>query len=47
VFARYPYLHSSAFERRMLFDRGKERRAAPLNVRDFPCECASAAVQGA
>jgi hypothetical protein len=25
VFARYPYLHSSAFERRMLFRRGGER----------------------
>jgi N-acyl-L-homoserine lactone synthetase len=41
VFARYPYLHSSAFERRMLFDRGNERSAAPLNVREFPCERAS------
>jgi N-acyl-L-homoserine lactone synthetase len=38
VFARYPYLHSSAFERRMLFDRGNERSSAPLNVREFPCE---------
>jgi N-acyl-L-homoserine lactone synthetase len=42
VFARYPYLHSSAFERRMLFDRGNELGSAPLNVREFPCECASA-----
>jgi N-acyl-L-homoserine lactone synthetase len=42
VFARYPYLHSSAFERRMLFDRGNEHGSAPLNVREFPCERASA-----
>ena len=41
VFARYPYLHSSVFERRMLFDRGSARGAAPLSVRDFPSERAS------
>ena len=41
VFARYPYLHSSAFERRMLFDRGNERGAAPRNERELPCERAS------
>ncbi|MEA2921967.1 MAG: hypothetical protein QOF07_1930 [Bradyrhizobium sp.] len=28
VFARYPYLHSSAFERRMLFERRGERHSA-------------------
>src|ERR1700712_3844292 len=41
VFARYPYLHSSAFERRMLFGRGQERTSAPLHLREFPCERAS------
>lgn len=33
VFARYPYLHSSAFERRMLFQRNGERHAPASNVR--------------
>ena len=28
VLARYPFLRSSAFERRMLFDRGGERPAS-------------------
>jgi hypothetical protein len=27
VFVRYPYLHSSAFERRMLFQRSGERHS--------------------
>ena len=42
VFARYPYLHSSAFERRMLFGRDNERGAATVHMREFPCELASA-----
>lgn len=29
VLARYPFLHSSAFERRMLFERGGERDSSP------------------
>jgi N-acyl-L-homoserine lactone synthetase len=32
VFARYPYLHSSAFERRMLFQGSNERHMTPSNV---------------
>jgi hypothetical protein len=32
VFARYPYLHSSAFERRMLFGRSNERHMTPSDV---------------
>jgi hypothetical protein len=32
VFARYPYLHSSAFERRMLFQRRHDRNATPADV---------------
>jgi hypothetical protein len=41
VFARYPYLHSSAFERRMLFGRGSEGSSVPQNERELPCERAS------
>lgn len=41
VFARYPYLHSSAFERRMLFDHGSERRLATANARELPGDRAS------
>ena len=41
VFARYPYLHSSAFERRMLFERGSEGSSVPQNERELPCERAS------
>lgn len=32
VLARYPFLRSSAFERRMLFDRASQRQAAPKPV---------------
>jgi hypothetical protein len=32
VFARYPFLHSSAFERRMLFERDGQRRSSPPAV---------------
>jgi N-acyl-L-homoserine lactone synthetase len=40
VFARYPYLHSSVFERRMLFERGNEARGVP----EQPRQCASVGV---
>lgn len=42
VFARYPYLHSSAFERRMLFEHGSERRSATKHAHELPGERASA-----
>lgn len=42
VFARYPFLHSSAFERRMLFQRSHERHAPPSEV-VLPCERTSIA----
>jgi hypothetical protein len=32
VLARYPFLRSSAFERRMLFQRPSERRSSPAVV---------------
>ena len=38
VFARYPYLHSSAFERRMLFQRGSERQSPSANAMVTPFE---------
>jgi hypothetical protein len=40
VFERYPYLRSSYFERRMLFQRSGERGAA-LNLSERVCACAS------
>lgn len=40
VFARYPYLHSSAFERRMLFEQDRE----PPQACELPRERPSAAV---
>ncbi|WP_375412321.1 hypothetical protein [uncultured Bradyrhizobium sp.] len=40
VFARYPYLHSSAFERRMLFGRGNEPQGQ--TGCELPCERAVA-----
>jgi hypothetical protein len=40
VFERYPYLRSSYFERRMLFQRSGERSAA-LNLSQVSCGCAS------
>jgi hypothetical protein len=30
--ARFPIMRSNAFERRMLFDRGSQRKAAPRPV---------------
>ena len=38
VFARYPYLHSSAFERRMLFQRSNERHTMPSDTVVSPFE---------
>jgi N-acyl-L-homoserine lactone synthetase len=38
VFARYPYLHSSAFERRMLFERGSERHSRSADAMVTPFE---------
>jgi hypothetical protein len=39
VFARYPYLRSTYFERRMLFERASERMASQvMNVPEFPFE---------
>lgn len=39
VFARYPYLRSTYFERRMLFERSSDRLASPvMNVPEFPFE---------
>lgn len=38
VLVRYPYLHSSAFERRMLFERGGERRPMSAGRRASPLE---------
>jgi N-acyl amino acid synthase FeeM len=35
VFARYPYLHSTLFERRMLFERGADK--VPGALPEFPC----------
>ena len=39
VFARYPFMRSTAFERRMLFERGGERQSRPLAwppIREWP-----------
>jgi hypothetical protein len=38
VFARYPFLHSSAFERRMLFERRGERRSSLSGATVTPFE---------
>ena len=32
VFERYPMMRSTAFERRMLFERGGEHRSSPADV---------------
>jgi N-acyl-L-homoserine lactone synthetase len=40
VFERYPYLRSSYFERRMLFQRRSGHNLAQ-GMSGFPCECAS------
>jgi hypothetical protein len=36
VFARYPFLRSSYFERRMLFERDSERLSPVVNLPPFP-----------
>jgi hypothetical protein len=41
VFSRYPFLRSSYFERRMLFERSSERLTPAVNMPEFPCERAS------
>ena len=41
VLARYPFLRSSAFERRMLFERGAQRRSSSPDVTVSPFERAS------
>lgn len=43
VFARYPYLHSSYFERRMLFERNAECSQQVVNLPEFPFERTSLA----
>lgn len=41
VFARYPFLRSSYFERRMLFERQSHRLSPAVNLPEFPFERAS------
>jgi N-acyl-L-homoserine lactone synthetase len=41
VFARYPFLRSSYFERRMLFERDSERLSPVVNLPPFPFDRAS------
>jgi len=42
VFTRYPFLRSSYFERRMLFERGGSDRMPPaVSLPEFPCERAT------
>jgi hypothetical protein len=41
VFTRYPFLRSSYFERRMLFERSSERLPSAVSMPEFPCEPAS------
>ena len=41
VLARFPFLRSSAFERRMLFERGAQRRPSSPDVTVSPFERAS------
>ena len=41
VFARYPFLRSSYFERRMLFERQSHRLSSAVNLPEFPFERAS------
>jgi len=38
VFARYPYLRSTLFERRMLFERARERSSPPLYLNHFDAD---------
>ena len=41
VFTRYPFLRSSYFERRMLFERNSDRLSPVVNQPEFPYERAS------
>lgn len=41
VFQRFPFMRSSVFERRMLFDRGDERLSGVPNMPDLPFERAT------
>jgi hypothetical protein len=41
VFARYPYLRSTHFERRMMFERSSDRLAPVVNLPQFPFERAT------
>jgi N-acyl amino acid synthase FeeM len=43
VFTRYPFLRSSYFERRMLFERNAVRLSPAVSLPDLPCERASVA----
>lgn len=43
VFARYPFLRSSAFERRKIFERSGEGASPPLHLTDFPADPAAIA----
>lgn len=43
VFARYPFLRSTYFERRMLFDRGNDQSSEVAKLSEFPCERATMA----
>ncbi len=46
VFARYPFLRSSYFERRMLFERDSDRLAPVVNLPPFPFHRASVLTPG-
>jgi len=46
VFARYPFLRSSYFERRMLFERNSDRLFPVVNLPEFPFERASVVPRG-
>jgi len=41
VFTRFPFLRSSYFERRMLFERSSDRLPPAVSLPEFPCERAS------
>ncbi|NVN85181.1 MAG: hypothetical protein HXX15_03735 [Rhodopseudomonas sp.] len=41
VFARYPFLRSTLFERRMLFERASERSSPSLHLTEFPADSAA------
>lgn len=41
VFARYPFLRSTLFERRMLFERPAERKSPPLQPAGVPFDAAA------